>query len=132
VPRRPARVIIKAVSAVEDWVSADYKRNLFNNFFKLNDSIAEWTASTFTVNNNGVTFTSSSRNTSGVQYIALVEFDTDNTGTSGAYFENPTDTTNLQLADGLFSISKGFTANGADNVVVSKSGTIIPTNGWED
>jgi hypothetical protein len=132
VPRRPARVIIKRVDNTGDWYMFDNKRG--DTILYKNLSVSQDTADYQDIEVNGFTIKATINNTnaSGGQYIALVEFDTDNTGTSGSYFENPTDTTNLQLAVGLFSISKGFTANGADNVVVSKSGTIIPTNGWED
>jgi hypothetical protein len=141
VPRRPARVIIKAVSGTTPWIVLDYARGGTNKL-ALNSSVVENDAviigivgqNDISFNTNGFTTLQGygNINGSGVQYIALVEFDTDNTGTSGSYFDNPTDTTNLQLADGLFSISKGYNANGVDNVVVSKSGTLIPSNGWED
>lgn len=128
--RRPARVIIKAVSAVGSWAVIDNKR--IDNEIFLDLSNAEVSTNTLDTVYNGfnIISTTSGTNTLGTKYIALVEFDTDATGTDGSYFDNPTDTTNLQLLNGNVSFSNGYNAQGAVNTVLPLNATVTPTNGF--
>ena len=48
----------------------------------------------------------------------------------GTYSLSNTYPKQLQLTDGLVSISNGYTSNGADNSLLVKSGTINPVGGW--
>ena len=130
--RRPARVIIKAVSAVGNWVY--FGNSVDDERLYLNLSNAGSVADTQNILANGFDTGNATQspdsNATGVQYIALVEFDTDSTGTTGAYFDNPSATTQLQLTDGIYSVSDGYDANGAKNKVSSLSTTVTPTGGW--
>ena len=130
VARRPARVIIKNVSSTGEWQVFDYKRG--TNYIQLSTSVVEGSGFPVSASSTGFSVDNIGgwTNSSGVQYIALVEFDTDGTGTDGSYFDNPTDTTQLQLTDGLVSISNGYTGNGADNSLLVKSGTLNPIGGF--
>jgi hypothetical protein len=132
IARRPRRVIIKRIDSAESWYVWDSERGDIN-YLQLDTSATEGTVQVIGILSNGfkdVFGNSTANNAENGKYIALVEFDTDGTGTDGSYFDNPTDTTQLQLDDGLMSVSRGYTSNGADNIVVSKSGTITPTGGW--
>ena len=100
----------------------------------LDEYTAEYTSGSYNaiISANGFTVSDSNTNIKALngQYLYLVEFDTDNTGTTGSYFDMATDTTNLQIADGLVSISSGYDSQGAINKIISKSGTITPTGGY--
>ena len=135
VARRPARVIIKRTNTDGGWLIYDNKRdnsgtNDLYIRYEANTAESPHTLGTFEL--NGITIDSTDPELNGIsqQYIALVEFDTDGTGTDGSYFDNPSNTTQLQLTDGLFSISNGYDLNGSTNKIVSKTGTITPTGGW--
>ena len=133
VARRPARIIIKRIDAVGNWRVLDGSRWNFDATIKLNVSDAEAVFDAIDVAVNGFTFIDYSNidfNTLNVTYLYLVEFDTDSTGTTGSYFDMATDKTNLQIADGLVSISSGYDVNGAINKIISKTGTITPTGGY--
>lgn len=133
VARRPRRVIIKRTDSTGNWILLDSERDQETQQLVLNLSVAENDYSyDISIGINGFTLTNTNIevNTSGGTYLYLVEFDTDGTGTTGSYFDNPTNTTQLQLADGVVSISNAYSDTGAINVVVIKSGTISPTNGW--
>jgi hypothetical protein len=131
IARRPARVTIKAVSATGYWAVTDNKRSNGDTIY-LNDSRVE-DDTTNILNINGFTLneTSGTYNTSGTQYIALVEFDTDSTGTSGAYFDNPTNNTYARLDNGVISYSNGYD-NASVNSRETFTGNLLPNNGWED
>lgn len=129
---KPHELILKATSTKSDWDVMDNKR--LDNTISLNLSKAEVAEDIIDININGFTLKSTTlNNTSGVQYFYQAYLIPANyTSDLDGYFDNPTDTTNLQLTDGIFSISKGYTSNGVDNKVVTKTGTITPTGGWID
>ena len=136
VARKPRRVIIKAISIALNWVVYDSERGGANIIY-LSSSGTEQQNTAYEINflQNGIILLNDAsiswdNNRHGVKYLYLVEFDTDNTGTTGSYFDMATDTTNLQIADGLVSISSGYDSQGAINKVISKTGTIIPNGGW--
>ena len=136
VARRPARVIIKAVSGTGSWLVFN-NTSSFGAVMFLDTSAQEGTGwnGYIDIEVNGLTLNNNindNRNFNSLnqRYLYLVEFDTDNTGTTGSYFDMATDTTNLQIADGLVSISSGYDSQGAINKVISKSGTMIPTGGY--
>jgi hypothetical protein len=128
VARKPRRFIIKRTDNAGDWVVFDTEREGYR--IELNTSDIEAVSIQWSFGINGMTSTGSGYNESGYSFLYLVEFDTDNTGTTGSYFDMATDTTNLQIADGLVSISSGYDSQGAINKVISKSGTMIPTGGY--
>ena len=136
IARRPARVIIKAVSRIGSWETMDNARANDGHLIRLESSGTELIVDYLDFNVNGFEITADgttwgNANKENEQYIALVEFDTDGTGTDGSYFDMTTDITNLQLDSGILSISNGYDSNGASNKVISKDGTVIPSNGWQ-
>jgi hypothetical protein len=134
IARRPARVIVKAVSSTGSWLMFDNDRG-FNKRLYIDRSEAETnpTTNSLTVYDNGFSTDSTGNeyNASGVQYIALVEFDTDSTGSSGAYFDNPTNNTYARLDNGVISYSNGYD-NASVNSRETFTGNLLPNNGWED
>ena len=131
VARKPRRVIIKRIDSISSWSVHDSVRTV-TSYIRLDESSAEvgYTEPTFQATGFTVSSSSGYYNEAGGQYLYLVEFDTDNTGTTGSYFDKATDTTNLQIADGLVSISSGYDGQGAINKVISKTGTMMPNRGW--
>jgi len=93
----PRRVILKATSAVGDWVVFDSERettDAFDGRIELSSSGAEttnWAPAQIDRNSTGFTIGGSDTemNIDGVSYIALVEFDTNADG-GGSYFYKPT------------------------------------------
>ena len=69
-------------------------------------------------------------NTSEVQYIALVEFDTNNTGSSGSYADLPSATTNVQIQDATFLYSEEVDGYKQTKETFVGTATMIPSNGW--
>ena len=131
VARKPAWVKIKPVSATGDWDFIDNKR--LDKTLSLNSSASEVTEDILDIDNDGFTLKSTTLNNgSGVIYYYEVYFDTDADG-GGAEAELPTDTTQLQVAKGVFSHSYGVSDLGkVDNKITTFDGTFIPDNGWQE
>lgn len=129
---KPARILIKAVSAVEDWHIRDNKR-AENLELQLNTSLAEFTHADVDFLINGFNLDgSTATNYDGVQYIALVEADTNSDG-GGSYEDLPTLNSTVKGNDLNIAFSNGFDANGAVNTNVLLSGeTIIPNAVFND
>ena len=81
----------------------------------------------FTHNNSG-----DSWNKAGVKYIALVEFDTNNTGTGGSYEDLPSATTNVQIQDTTFLYSEFDNGYKQTKETFAGTKTMFPINEWED
>jgi hypothetical protein len=138
---KPHELIIKRIDSTGSWALFDNKRwdtgSGVDEYILLNSSNAGSSEASF-VSIYGNTLyidnaASAMTNASGGQYFYQASLiPTTYTSDLDGYFDYATDTTNLQLTDGLFSISNGYTSNGADNKIITKSGTLIPTNGWED
>jgi len=123
VARKPARAIIKRVDDTGNWVGTDNKRGSDLAFY-LNANNAESSDWDIQYVSNGLLLgsTNSYFNASGGQYIVLVEFDTNADGGDG-YFNMPTDDSNLNLTDGVFSYTDGKDSNGYIRSTESLAGT---------
>jgi len=124
VARKPRRVVIKATSIAGDWHVFDSER-AEDARIKINTSDAETTADyTDGFNSNGFTLTSNGgANEADVQFIALVEFDTNSDG-GDSYFPLPTDDSNLNVTAGNFTFTDGLDANGFVRSSESITGSI--------
>ena len=138
--RRPSRVIIKATSgAGGGWIVLDNARDTDgtqDSYILLNakdpevvNSIQDvlFSSAGFTHNNSG-----DSWNKAGVKYIALVEFDTNNTGTGGSYEDLPSATTNVQIQDTTFLYSEFDNGYKQTKETFAGTKTMFPINEWED
>jgi hypothetical protein len=105
--RKPSRVIIKPISTTGGWWVSDNKRGS-TSYLYLSLSQAEAVNPFATFEDGGFNIVSnySGYNSSGVQYIALVEFDTNADG-GDSYFDLPTDDTNLNLTDAVLTYTDG-------------------------
>jgi hypothetical protein len=124
VARKPRRVITKAISAASNWVATDSQRGTDYSIY-LNLSNAEDTGGSTAFYSNGFSLqeTHADINGSGVQYLYLVEFDTNSDGGDG-YFNYPTDDTNLNITSGKFTFTDGIGDNGYNVSTESFTGSI--------
>ena len=122
---KPARVIIKAISAVGSWWIYDNKR-LFSNSLHLDDSSAEENFYPITVYGDGFDVgTDVRQNASGVQYLYMVEADTNASATpDGSYYNYPTAGSNLNLTASIFNYTDGKGSNGYNLTSESVTGSI--------
>jgi hypothetical protein len=114
VARKPSRITFKATSSASDWMYVDNKRPIggvnSTSLLFLNLSNGAITTASVSVDLTGTGFTvgveSGQLNGLGIQYIALVEFDTNADG-GDSYFDLPTDDTNLNLTDATLTYTDG-------------------------
>jgi hypothetical protein len=112
VARKPARIAIKSINVTGNWQVFDNKRGSdFDGTFTYNMSDSEANVEYLDVVFSGFTMTSTALNTSGGQYLYLIEFDTNSDG-GDSYFDYPTDDTNLNITNGVFTFTDGIIDNG--------------------
>ena len=133
----PHQLIIKRVDSTSNWMMFDNKRSDLGSYLNLSNTETDWPGLLYTLENgfkpNRQVGDDFDINAAGGQYfyqafLIPAQYSADVDG----YFDNPTDTTQLQLTDGIYSISDGYGANGAVNEIVSKTGTVTPTGGWKE
>lgn len=130
---KPAWVMVKAISAVSDWVITDIPRNNGDNLLRPNTSGAEQTGLDWLdIAEDGfvLNYTDATWNASGVQFLYMVAYDND--GASGkSKFDMISETSNLQLTNLVASFTNGVDANGVVNTIKNLgSFTVAPTGGW--
>lgn len=125
VARKPRRVIIKRTDSTGNWQVMDTEQGAGDLDYTLALNLADAGASInwFDVQSNGFTTTGAVLNTSGAQYIALVEFDTNGDG-GDSYFDLPTDDSNLNVTAGTFTYTNGIGSNGYERSAESYTGAI--------
>ena len=118
VAKKPRRAVLKATSHTGDWHIFDSARANDGHFIEYNTSKTEASSTDFIdFKPNGIYHATygSGFNTSGGQYIAIVEFDTTSSN-DDTYFDLPTDDTNLTLVNGKLVFTDGRASNGGYNV----------------
>ena len=140
VSRRPRRVIIKKVDGTGDWLLFDSARGdngIYSYAFYLNlatTDVADTNRDIKYLQNGFIIETSSYShiNGNGGKYIALVEFDTNSTGTSGSYVDLPSSTSNVQMTDTTLLYSTFDNGYKQTKETFAGTTTMIPSNGWEN
>ena len=133
--REPHELITKRIDSTSWWAIQDNKRDS-DDMLGLNVSNAELNGYSIVYSSNGFTLNHSQNegNASGGQYFyqaTLLPKTYPNDLDSN--FDMPSNTSNLIATDGICSISNGYNANsGVDNKIVTLSGQVTPSNGWED
>lgn len=126
VVRKPARVILRNISASSAWIVFDNIRgNVVQISLESNAAESNYPSPRFEFSNNGFILNggTESYNTSGGSYLALVEFDTNGDG-GESYFTMPADKSNLNLTSGVFNYTHGKSERGFLNSSESITGSI--------
>lgn len=132
---KPYRVTIKRLDSVESWRIIDNKRNngstisyaLYPNTSGIEET--DWSIyfqeDGIVINDSGSAF-----NSSGGQYLYIVEYDTNSNG-GGSYYPKSTDNANVQINNAIIPLAKGIDSNGVKNEIVVVNETITGVT-WEE
>lgn len=130
---KPAYILIKRIDVAADWLIFDNQRQAGNLDGLLRPNLSNTeiiTTDYMSFNESSINLISSDINAAGGEYLYMVIYDNDNASGSSKY-DQPTDTTQLQI-NATLSTSKGFNStNGADNKINTFNGTVTPTGGWK-
>jgi hypothetical protein len=130
----PDRGTIKRIDTTDDWHIVDNARADSGDYLLANSTAVEATGGghvDFTSTGITLQSTDAGFNALGGRYILIAYRDTDADG-GGSESSLPSDTTNAQIASGSMAYSDGYDGTGATNTSETLSGTIIPSNGWQE